>query len=98
MINVTVVVISGYISFIDIVDIYCFGTGLLMSMSEDVYQYRHFNLKCKLALEISEINPKSEEIVHFISRFCSFECVFNQNCHCFVVINFAFSQQLGELE
>ena len=92
MINVTVVVISGYISFIDIVDIYCFGTGLLMSMSEDVYQYRHFNLKCKLALEISEINHKSEEVVHFISRCCSFECVFNQNCYCFFSLKYIYIQ------
>ena len=29
-------------SFIDIDDIYCFGTGLPISMSKDVYQYRYF--------------------------------------------------------
>ena len=28
--------------FFDIGDIYCFGTGLLILMAKDVYQYRHF--------------------------------------------------------
>ena len=28
--------------FIDIADIYCFGTGLPISRSKHVFQYRHF--------------------------------------------------------
>ena len=28
--------------FIDIVDIYCFGSGLSISMPEDIYQYHDF--------------------------------------------------------
>ena len=28
--------------FIDIADIYCFGTGLPISESKHVFQYRHF--------------------------------------------------------
>ena len=29
-------------SFIDVADIYCFGTGLPISRSKDTFQYRHF--------------------------------------------------------
>ena len=51
--------------FINIGDIYCFGTGFLISMSKDPYQYHHLNKNCKLILQIFEGKPKSEEIVHF---------------------------------
>ena len=55
--------------FMNISDVYCFGTGLLILMSKDTYQYRHFKENCKLSLQISEILPKSEEIVHFYLMF-----------------------------
>ena len=42
-INITQVqsIVAGT-SFIDISDVYCFRTGLLISVYKDVYQYRHF--------------------------------------------------------
>ena len=30
------------ILFINIDNVYCFGTGLPISMCKDIYQYRHF--------------------------------------------------------
>ena len=46
-------------------NIYCFGTGLLISVCKDVSQYYHFMYNYKLTLQIFDINPKSEEILNF---------------------------------
>ena len=56
-------------SFIDIADFYCFGTGLPISRSKHVFQYRHFKQNCKLTLLIFDIKSKSKEIVHFYLTF-----------------------------
>ena len=58
--------------FINIADIYCFGTGLPISLSKDIYQCCHIKYNCKLTLQIFELRPKSEGIVQFIVCFCSF--------------------------
>ena len=41
MICVTIQVVGTLL--IDTGDIYCFGTGLVMSMAKDIYQYRHLS-------------------------------------------------------
>ena len=51
-------------SFIGLIDIYCFGTGLQISVYKDVYQYRHVNTV--------NVHCKSEVIVHFYLIFLSF--------------------------
>ena len=62
--------------FIYIADIYCFGTGLPISRSKHVFQYRHFKYNCKLTLLILEIKQKSEDIVHFYLTFLKFSMRF----------------------
>ena len=57
--------------FIDTSDIYCFGKGLPISMSKDGYQYHHYKYNFELTLQMFEIKPKSEEIVHFYLAFLS---------------------------
>ena len=37
-------------SFIDMADIYCFGTGLPILRSKHVFQYHHLKQNCKLTL------------------------------------------------
>ena len=62
--------------FIDIADIYCFGTGLPISRSNHIFQYCHFKIHCKLTLLIFEIKQKSEDIVHFYLTFLKFSMCF----------------------
>ena len=62
--------------FIDIADIYCFGTGLPISRPKHVFQYRHFKQNCKLTLLIFDIKSKSKEIVHFYLTFLKFSMRF----------------------
>ena len=62
--------------FIDIADIYCFGTGVPISRSKHIFQYRHFKQNCKLTRLIFKIKEKSEEIVHFYLTFLKFSMHF----------------------
>ena len=65
--------------YIDIGDIYCFGTGLMRTGSKGMHQNRHFKKNCKFTLQTFDIKPKSEEIVHLC--FSSFQWAFDENWH-----------------
>ena len=55
-------------------------------MSKDVYQYCSFLYK--LTLQIFEINPKSEEVLHFYTHIFVIINVFLIRTVSFVLINF----------
>ena len=49
-------------SSIDTGNIYCFGTGLPISMSKDIYQYHHLMSSYKFSLQIFGMSHKSKEL------------------------------------
>ena len=65
-------------------DIYCYETGLPISMSKDMYQItiniailsKTVNVHCNYLKQCLNLM----QLYTFISHFCSFHC-FDENCH-----------------
>ena len=83
--------------FIDAGDI-CFETGLLITMAKDLYisitiLSKTVNLHCKYL----KLSTHLRKLYTFISYICSFQCVFDENCHALFWYIFHFLLAVGDM-